>query len=79
MVLSGGGFRFGIYLGMYAAARDAGRAPDLVLASCGGAIAAAVIHTLPDPAAQKAWLASIHVTVNPQGLAAVDSLPNRSR
>ena len=58
MVLSGGGFRFGIYLGMYAAARDAGRAPDLVLASCGGAIAAAVIHTLPDPAAQKAWLAS---------------------
>jgi hypothetical protein len=58
MVLSGGGFRFGIYLGMYAAACDAGQAPDLVLASCGGAIAAAVIHTLPDPAAQKAWLAS---------------------
>ncbi len=58
MVLSGGGFRFGIYLGMYAAARDAGQAPDLVLASCGGAIAAAVIHTVPDPAQQKAWLAS---------------------
>lgn len=58
MVLSGGGFRFGIYLGMYAAARDAGRAPDLVMASCGGAIAAAVIHTLPDVAQQKAWLAS---------------------
>jgi predicted acylesterase/phospholipase RssA len=58
MVFAGGGFRFGIYLGMYAAACDAGQAPDLVLASCGGAIAAAVIHTLPDPAAQKAWLAS---------------------
>lgn len=58
MVLSGGGFRFGIYLGMYAAACDAGQAPDVVLASCGGAIAAAVIHTVPDPAQQKAWLAS---------------------
>ncbi|MES2947955.1 MAG: patatin-like phospholipase family protein [Pseudomonadota bacterium] len=58
MVMSGGGFRFGIYLGMYAAACDAGQAPDLVLASCGGAIAAAVIHTVPDPVQQKAWLAS---------------------
>ena len=58
MVLSGGGFRFGIYLGMYAAARDAGQAPDLVLASCGGAIAAAVIHRVPDPVRQKAWLVS---------------------
>lgn len=58
LVLSGGGFRFGIYLGMYAAACDAGRAPDVVLASCGGAIAAAVIHTLSEVTAQKAWLAS---------------------
>ena len=58
MVLSGGGFRFGIYLGMYAAACDAGQAPDLVLASCGGAIAAAVIHRVPDPVQQKAWLMS---------------------
>ncbi|QTN26383.1 patatin-like phospholipase family protein [Rhodoferax sp. AJA081-3] len=58
MVMAGGGFRFGIYLGMYAAARDAGQAPDLVLASCGGAIAAALIHREPDVARQKAWLAS---------------------
>ena len=58
MVMAGGGFRFGIYLGLYAAARDAGQAPDLVLASCGGAIAAALIHREPDVARQKAWLAS---------------------
>lgn len=58
LVMSGGGFRFGIYLGMYAAARDAGKAPDLVLASCGGAIAAAVVHAMPDPVQQKAWLQS---------------------
>jgi predicted acylesterase/phospholipase RssA len=58
MVLAGGGFRFGIYLGMYAAARDAGQAPDILLATCGGAIAAAIIQSLPDDAQRKAWLAS---------------------
>ena len=58
MVFAGGGFRFGIYLGMYAAARDAGRAPDVLLASCGGAIAAAIIQGLPDDAQRLAWLGS---------------------
>jgi predicted acylesterase/phospholipase RssA len=58
MVMGGGGFRFGIYIGMYAALRQAGKAPDVLLASCGGAIAAAIIHNLPDPAEQRAWLSS---------------------
>lgn len=58
MVMAGGGFRFGIYLGMYAAARQAGCAPDLLLASCGGSIAAAIIHQLPDDAQRRAWLTS---------------------
>lgn len=58
MVLAGGGFRFGIYLGMYAAACEAGRAPDILLASCGGAIAASIIAAFPDDAQRKAWLSS---------------------
>lgn len=58
MVMAGGGFRFGIYLGMYAAACEAGRPPDLLLASCGGAMAAAIIHSLPDDLQRKAWLTS---------------------
>lgn len=58
MVFAGGGMRFGIYLGMYAAACDAGRAPDVLLASCGGALAAAIVQGLPDDAERKAWLAS---------------------
>ena len=58
MVLAGGGFRFGIYLGMYAAAQDAGRAPDILLASCGGAIAATLIRNLPDHEQRRAWLTS---------------------
>lgn len=58
MVFAGGGFRFGAYLGMHAAATDAKKKPDILLASCGGAIAAALIHALPDEEARKDWLCS---------------------
>ena len=58
MVMAGGGFRFGYYLGMHAAAEDSGMAPDIILASCGGSLAAAIIHCLPDAAQRKRWLAS---------------------
>lgn len=58
MVLAGGGFRFGYYLGMHAAAIDAGEEPDLLLATCGGAVAGAIIAGLPDTASRKAWLGS---------------------
>ncbi|MES2161609.1 MAG: hypothetical protein V4476_10675 [Pseudomonadota bacterium] len=58
MVLAGGGFRFGYYLGMHAAAIDAGQEPDLLLATCGGSVAGAIIRNLPDSAARKAWLSS---------------------
>lgn len=57
-MLAGGGFRFGYYLGMHAAAVDTGQEPDLLLATCGGAVAGAIIAGLPDSAARKAWLAS---------------------
>lgn len=58
LVLAGGGFRFGYYLGIHAAAEETGNAPDVLLASCGGALAAAVIAALPDAASRKAWLLS---------------------
>lgn len=57
MVLAGGGFRFGYYLGMMAACEKYQRKPDVILASCGAAIAAAIIQRLPDDAARRAWLA----------------------
>ncbi len=46
--MAGGGFRFGYYLGIYAAMQARGQPPDLLLASCGGALAAALIQALPD-------------------------------
>lgn len=58
LVFAGGGFRFAYYLGIYAAVCQAGKRPDLILATCGGAIAAAVIHALPDDQARKDWLSS---------------------
>lgn len=58
MVLAGGGFRFAYYLGMYAAADEHGQVPDLLLATCGGALAAAAICAFPDHPERKAWLAS---------------------
>lgn len=57
-MLTGGGFRFGIYLGMYAALHEAGDAPDLLLATCGGALAANLIVRLPGDRERKAWLCS---------------------
>lgn len=58
MVMAGGGFRYGIYLGMYAAACEVGEPPDVVLASCGASIAAALIHSVPDDAQRRVWLVS---------------------
>lgn len=58
MVMAGGGFRFGYYLGIYAALCETGRAPDVLLASCGGAIAAGTIQAFPSNAERKAWLSS---------------------
>lgn len=45
VVFSGGGTRFPIYCGMYAALEDFGCKPDLVIASCGGAIATSIINS----------------------------------
>ena len=56
--MAGGGFRFGYYLGMYAALRNLNKAPDLLLASCGGAIAAGTIQSFSDDAQRKNWISS---------------------
>jgi predicted acylesterase/phospholipase RssA len=58
LVMAGGGFHFGYYLGIYAALCELGKKPDVILASCGGAIAAAIVQALPNDAERKAWLCS---------------------
>jgi hypothetical protein len=61
LVFAGGGFRFAYYLGVHAAAQECQRRPDLLLASCGGAIAAAVIVGCPDRQARLDWMLSPHM------------------
>ena len=58
LVLAGGGGRLGVHLGFHAAACEAGFAPDVLLGTCGGALAAALIQSEADPARQLAWLGS---------------------
>jgi predicted acylesterase/phospholipase RssA len=58
LVMAGGGFRFGYYLGIYAALCESNKHPDLLLASCGGAIAAAAIQAFPSDAQRKEWISS---------------------
>lgn len=58
MLMSGGSSRFGYYLGMYAAAKQQNKAPDLILATCGGAIAAGIIACFSDVRDQKLALLS---------------------
>ena len=70
MVMAGGGFHFGYYLGAYAALCEQNKAPDILLASCGGAIAASIIATLPTDAARKAWLQSLEMYNYWRGLSA---------
>lgn len=58
LVMAGGGFRFGYYLGMYRACQLQGKAPDVIVASCGAAIAGALIRHLPDDEQRLAWISS---------------------
>lgn len=48
-LFSGGGTRFGYYLGSYAALCEYDLKPDLIIASCGGSLAALLVDIAPDP------------------------------
>ncbi|MDR9778106.1 patatin-like phospholipase family protein, partial [Rhizobium hidalgonense] len=48
LMFSGGGSRFGYYLGAYAALVDHQLIPDIILASCGGSLAAALVDIAPE-------------------------------
>ncbi|MFM8931391.1 MAG: patatin-like phospholipase family protein, partial [Gemmataceae bacterium] len=46
------------YLGLYDAAVEAGKAPDLIIATSGGAVAAGIIAAFPDKNERLAFLES---------------------
>ncbi len=57
-VFSGGGTRYAIYLGMYAAMQDYGIKPDLIIAACGGSIAATIINSFETDKQRKEFMQS---------------------
>lgn len=48
-LFSGGGSRFGYYLGSYAALVEHGLRPDLIIGTCGGSLSAYLVQLAPDP------------------------------
>lgn len=58
VLFSGGGTRFGLYIGMYAALEEMGLKPDLLIATCGGSLATAIIQAFATDTARKSYLQS---------------------
>ncbi len=48
LVMTGGGFKFLYFIGMYDALVDRGWKPDIIITTCGASVAAAIIHGVPD-------------------------------
>ena len=57
-LFSGGGYKFGYYLGSYAALCEHNLKPDLILATCGGSLAALLVDIAPEPMSLKSLLES---------------------
>lgn len=58
IVFSGGGTRFTIYCGMYAALCELGKKPDIIIGACGGAVATTIIKSFTDIKDQKLYTQS---------------------
>jgi len=58
LLFSGGSLDIHTLFGIYDAAVASGNPPDLLIATCGGALGAAIIRSIPDPAERAAFTAS---------------------
>ena len=56
LIFGGGSFNFTIHLGMLAGVRHMGYEPDLLIGTCGGGLACAVINRFPSSDDQKAFI-----------------------
>lgn len=58
MIMAGLNINTGAFIGAYSALVDAGQAPDLIIATCGGSIAASIVNTYEDPRLAHDFVAS---------------------
>lgn len=61
VVFSGGGSRFAIYGGIFSAMEDSGYAPDLIIGTCGGAMAAVIINSFKTNSERKEYMQSLEL------------------
>ena len=59
IIFSGGGSRFAIYSGIYAALEELGHKPDLIIGSCGGGMATNIISSFKTNIERKEYLKSL--------------------
>ncbi|MBI2609297.1 MAG: patatin-like phospholipase family protein [Deltaproteobacteria bacterium] len=59
VILAGSSFNFALHLGILAALHESGLHPDVIIASCGGALAEAIINKFPDCEDQKKYIQSL--------------------
>lgn len=58
VILAGSSFNFTLHLGILAALRESGVHPDVIISSCGGALAEAIINKFQDSEDQKKYIQS---------------------
>lgn len=61
VVFSGGGSRFAIYGGIFSAMEDRGYIPDLIIGTCGGAMASAIINSFETNNERKEYMKSLEL------------------
>lgn len=61
VIFSGGGSRFAIYGGIFSAMEDRGYIPDLIIGTCGGAMASAIINSFETNNERKEYMKSLEL------------------
>ena len=61
VIFSGGGSRIAVYGGIFSALKNMGYTPDLIIGSCGGAIAAAIINSFETDIEIKEYMKSLEL------------------
>lgn len=61
VIFSGGGSRIAVYGGIFSALKNMGCTPDLIIGSCGGAIAAAIINSFETDIEIKEYMKSLEL------------------
>lgn len=75
LILQGSGFQTALHLGIYDALVEMNRAPDIVVSTCGGSVAAAFIRAYPDRQERMRVLLGVDFHAYLRAIAPTDRMP----